>query len=117
MRPKEWLSQGFIESFYHENPDFDPYAPENLTRVFSHDLQRRRGLYDKTRNKISAAEAERTRIGDLESWQKDPSRLALGICRHFAGDRGEVLVVVMDNVDRLNLSSQHSVRLACRSGS
>lgn len=103
---QDWLCEQFIESFHRENPEFDPYANENLTRIFSQDLQRRRGIYDETKKKISATEAEKTRISDLESWQRDPRRLALGICRHFAGERGDVLVVVMDNVDRLNLPSQ-----------
>ena len=103
---QDWLCEQFIESFRRENPDFDPYGHENLTRIFSQDLQKRRGIYDETKKKISALEAERTRLSDLESWQKDPRRLALGICRHFAGDRGHALVIVMDNVDRLDLPSQ-----------
>jgi hypothetical protein len=101
--------RAIIESFQQENLDFDPYANENLTRIFSQDLQKRRGIYDETRKRISPAEAEKTRINDLESWQKDPRRLALGICRHFTRERGDVLVVVMDNVDRLNLPSQLGV--------
>ena len=103
---QDWLCEQFVKSFHEENPDFDPYANENLTRIFSHDLQKRRGIYDEIKKKMSAAEAEKTRIDDLQSWQKDPRRVALGICSHFAGDRGEALVVVMDNVDRLNLPSQ-----------
>jgi hypothetical protein len=106
---QDWLCEQFIESFQQENLDFDPYANENLTRIFSQDLQKRRGIYDETRKRISPAEAEKTRINDLESWQKDPRRLALGICRHFTRERGDVLVVVMDNVDRLNLPSQLGV--------
>jgi hypothetical protein len=103
---QDWLCEQFIESFHRENPEFDPYANENLTRIFSQDLQKRRGIYDEIKKKISAAESERTRISDLESWQRDIRRLAFGICRHFAGERGDVLVIVMDNVDRLNLPSQ-----------
>ena len=101
-----WLCEKFIESFHHENPEFDPYANENLTRIFSEDLQKRRGIYDEIKKKISAIEAEKARINDLQEWHKDPHRLALGICRDFAGQRQEVVVVVMDNVDRLNLESQ-----------
>lgn len=51
----------------------------------------------------------RARAEDLSKWQEDPQRLAVGICRYFAGDRGdqgEVVIVVMDNVDRLDLSNQ-----------
>ena len=56
--------------------------------------------------KVSADEATRARANDLREWQDDPKRLALGICRHFLGDRGDVVVVVMDNVDRLDLKNQ-----------
>ncbi|HLH98021.1 MAG TPA: hypothetical protein VKW08_23185 [Xanthobacteraceae bacterium] len=102
----DWLCEKFVESFHRENPDFDPYANENLTRIFSQDLQKRRGVYDEIRKKRSPADAEQMRIDDLDGWQKDQRRLALGICRHFAGERGNALVVVMDNVDRLDLKSQ-----------
>jgi len=103
---QNWLCEQFIDSFHRENPQFDPYANENLTRIFSEDLQKRRGIYDEIKKKISAAEAEKTRVNDLQEWHKDPQRLALGICRHFTGQRREVVVVVMDNVDRLDLKSQ-----------
>jgi hypothetical protein len=103
---QKWLCEQFVDSFHRENPEFDPYANENVTRIFSEDLQKRRGIYDEIKKKISAAEAERTRINDLQEWQKDPHRLARGISRHFAGQRREVVLVVMDNVDRLDLESQ-----------
>ena len=102
----DWLCERFVESFHRENPDFDPYANENLTRIFSQDLQKRRGIYEEIKKKLSSDEADRVRIQDLDEWQKDYRRLALGICRHFVGERREVLVVVMDNVDRLDLQSQ-----------
>ena len=60
----------------------------------------------KSERRISQAEAQKTRVADLDAWQKDTRRLALGICRHFSGERRNILVVVMDNVDRLNLPSQ-----------
>jgi hypothetical protein len=55
----DWLCERFIESFRQENPRFDPFANENLTRIFSQDLQRKRGIYDEIKKKISAEEAER----------------------------------------------------------
>jgi hypothetical protein len=103
---ENWLCQQFVDSFHRENPSFDPYANENLTRIFSQDLQRRRGIYDEIKKKVSAPEAEKARIDDLQRWQSDLQRLALGICRHFAAERREVVVVVMDNVDRLDLEGQ-----------
>src|SRR4029077_17948817 len=56
--------------------------------------------------KVSARDAQKARIDDLQKWQADPQNLALGICRHFAAERREVVVVVMDNVDRLDLEGQ-----------
>ncbi len=103
---ENWLCQQFVDSFFRENPAFDPYANENLTRIFSQDLQKRRGIYDETKKRISVAEAEKLRIDDLQKWQADPQRMAFGICRHFSNERREVVVVVMDNVDRLSLENQ-----------
>jgi hypothetical protein len=103
---ENWLCQKFVDSFFRENPQFDPYDGENLSRIFSQDLQKRKGIYEETRKKISDVEAEKLRIDDLQKWQADPQRLAFGICRHFAMERREVVVVVMDNVDRLSLENQ-----------
>ena len=105
---ENWLCERFIESFAQENPEFDPYDGDNLPRIFSQDLQKRRGIYVELR-KVSATDEARARAEDLSKWQEDPQRLAFGICRYFAGDRGdqgEVVIVVMDNVDRLDLSNQ-----------
>ena len=43
---QDWLCEQFIKSFHEENRDFDPYANENLTRIFSQDLLKRRGIYE-----------------------------------------------------------------------
>ena len=32
---ENWLCQKFVDSFFRENPQFDPYDGENLTRIFS----------------------------------------------------------------------------------
>jgi hypothetical protein len=103
---QDWLCEQFVGSFHRENPRFDPYVNENLTRIFSQDLQRSRAVYDEIRKRISPVEAEKTRVSDLREWHANPQRLAIGICRHFARDRQEAVVVVMDNVDRLDLESQ-----------
>ena len=101
-----WMCEKFIESFAQENPGFDPYANENLTRIFSQDLQKRRGIYEETKKRLSPQDAAKARIDDLQKWQADPQRIAFGITRHFAAERNEVVVVVMDNVDRLSLENQ-----------
>lgn len=102
---ENWLCNAFVESFQRENPAFDLYERENLNRIFSRDLQKRKGVYDEYR-KISDDELHRQRANDLRSWQDDPEKLSFGICRYFNGQRNEVVVVVMDNVDRLSLESQ-----------
>ena len=102
---ENWLCEQFIESFRRENPNFDPYANENLPRVFSRDIQKRNGVYAELR-KASNVDEQRARAEDLRKWQDEPQRLAFGICRHFSGDRSEVFVTVMDNVDRLDLNNQ-----------
>ena len=48
----------------------------------------------------------RAQADDLGNWQQDIQVLAFGICRHFSGERQEVVVVVLDNVDRLDLTNQ-----------
>jgi len=102
---EHWLCRSFIDSFQIENPDFDPYAPENLPRVFSQDLQRRRGVYAEL-HKASEQDEQKARGEDLRRWQDDAQKFAFGICRYYLGDRQESVVVVLDNVDRLDLKSQ-----------
>ena len=102
---ENWLCERFVESFHEENPDFDPYDGGNLPRIFSQDIQKRRGFYAALR-KASIADEIKGKADDLGKWQEDLQRLALGICRHFSGDRREMVVVVMDNVDRLDLTNQ-----------
>ena len=100
-----WLCEQFVEGFHQENPDFDPYDSENLHRIFSRDIQRRRGVYAQLR-KASETEEMKARGEDLSRWQQNIQSLAFGICRHFSGERREVVVVVLDNVDRLDLKNQ-----------
>lgn len=102
---EDWLCEQFVESFRRENPDFDPFDGDNLARTFSQDIQRQRGVYAELR-KVSQADEQRARAEDLRAWQQNPRKLAAGISRHFSGDRGEVVVAVMDNVDRLTLDDQ-----------
>ena len=102
---EDWVCRQFVESFQVENPDFDPYSAESLPRIFSRELQKQRGIYDELK-KISDVDAQRQRVSDLQAWQNDPQKIAFGICEHFAGQRQEVIVVVMDNVDRLDLQNQ-----------
>jgi hypothetical protein len=105
---ENWLCERFIESFAEENQGFDPFDEANLPRIYSQDIQRRRGYYAAV-EKASVADAARARADDIGKWQEDPQRTAFGICRYFGGaraDQGDIVVVVMDNVDRLELANQ-----------
>lgn len=105
---ENWLCNEFVARFCTENPAFDPYHADNLSRVFSRDIQKRKGIYDELA-KISSDDSRRQRIQDIQGWQNDPLKMAFGICDHFIGQRNEVVIVVMDNVDRLDLENQLAV--------
>ena len=102
---ERWLCSAFAESFEGENPSIDLSAPEVLRGVFSKNIQRRRAIYDGLA--ASSKEAEGiARAGDLAKWQDDPEEMARGIANYILGIRQEILVAVMDNVDRLDLTNQ-----------
>ncbi|MCA1935146.1 MAG: hypothetical protein LDL37_06820 [Asticcacaulis sp.] len=102
-----WICEQFVESFQKENAGFDPYESENLNRIFARDLQKRRGVYAEL-SKISESEVIRQRATDFQIWQDDPRKLSFGICNYFVGSKSETVVVVMDNVDKLELKDQLS---------
>jgi hypothetical protein len=56
--------------------------------------------------KSSPQQAAIRKYEDLISWQDDPEETTRGIAEYIMGSRQEALVVVMDNVDRLNLDNQ-----------
>jgi hypothetical protein len=100
-----WLCSAFVESFREENPELDLSSPEALRGMFSRNLQKRRPIYDE----LAAASPEQAagiKAQDLISWQDNPSELARGLAEYVLGSRHELLVVVMDNVDRLDLNGQ-----------
>jgi hypothetical protein len=104
---ERWLCKTFVESFESENPTLDLSSAEILRGVFSRNIQRRKPVYDEMlkgpENIVSIARAT-----DLAKWQDDPEELARGIANYVLGIRREVLVAVMDNVDRLDLPNQLS---------
>jgi hypothetical protein len=100
-----WLYQTFAESFQAENPEIDLSSGEVLRGVFSKNIQRRKSIYDGLRQ-VSPQEAATAKAKDLMIWQDDPKELTRGIANYILGSRREILVTIMDNVDRLDLSSQ-----------
>ena len=108
----EWVCAKFVEDFQHQNPTLDLYSLATLRGIFSRNIQRRKGVYEALR-KASPQEEEITRARDLLQWQDDPKEFARGIVDYVLGSRQEVLVAVMDNVDRLDLKQQlHAFQLA-----
>jgi len=104
-RAERWLCSAFVEDFERNNPSIDSTAPEVLRGMFSANLQRRRTYYDGLK-RLAPERAEIEKASDLVKWREDPEETARGIAQYILGSRHEVLVVVMDNVDRLDLKSQ-----------
>jgi len=100
-----WLCNAFLESFSSVNPELDLTSIDVLKGIFSRNIQRRKPIYDDIA-KSSAEIAAKTRGDDLIKWQDDPLEQTKGIANYVLGGRQEVLIVVMDNVDRLDLKNQ-----------
>ena len=108
---EKWLCSTFVESFQSENPTLDLNSKEVLRGIFSRNIQKRKVAYDELRRASPAQEAV-GRAEDLMAWQDDPEETARGIADYVLGNRQEVLITVMDNVDRLDLANQlHAFQL------
>src|SRR5579872_139952 len=101
----EWLCSKFAEDFQSRNAQLDLSSLQALRGIFSRNIQRRKGVYEAL-GKASQQEEAIARAQDLRHWQDDPKELCKGIAQYILGSRHEVLVVVMDNVDRLDLKEQ-----------
>src|ERR1700687_442911 len=102
---EQWLFESFIEAFQAENPDLDLFSASAQRGIFSRNIQRRRSVYEEL-ERVSKEQAAAMRAADLANWQDDPKEFAQGLAMYVLGGRHEVLVVVMDNVDRLDLAGQ-----------
>ncbi|MEO8558957.1 MAG: hypothetical protein ABI439_07835 [Rhodospirillales bacterium] len=94
-----------MESFTRQNPRLDIYDGNILRGIFSRRIQQRRAVYEQFA-RISEAEEIRAKANDIAAWQDDPVALAEGISQYVLGIIGQNLIVVMDNVDRLDLDNQ-----------
>jgi hypothetical protein len=102
---EKWLSKAFVEGFQHENPAIDLSSGDVLHGVFSRNIQKRKPIYEELgRGAPQAAAIQRAK--DLSAWQDDVDELARGISDYVLGSRRDILVTVMDNVDRLDLKNQ-----------
>jgi len=100
-----WLAEAFLESFARENPELDLSSKDVLKGIFARQIQRRKGIYDDVRD-WSPEKAAILRNEDLMKWQDDHLEHMRGLANYVLGQRQEVLIVVMDNVDRLDLKGQ-----------
>jgi hypothetical protein len=102
---EKWLCEKFIESFRGENTDIDFTSLSVVRGVYSRKIQLRRPIYAQI-EKASPQEAEIAKAKDLMEWQDNAEETARGIAEYVMGGRQLSLVVVMDNVDRLDLKNQ-----------
>lgn len=102
---EQWVCQSFIEQFQIENPTVDLFSSAAQRGIFSRNIQRRRSVYEDL-ERVSPEAAASLRASDLTKWQDDVKEFAKGLATYILGSRDEVLVVVMDNVDRLDLAGQ-----------
>ena len=103
-----WLCRTFISSFERENPDIDLSSLSVLRGIYSRNIQRKKAIYAEIEN-VSPEKAAIARAEDLSKWQDDDEVTARGIADYILGGRhsaNESLVLVMDNVDRLDLTNQ-----------
>lgn len=100
-----WLCDAFIESFSHENPEIDLTSAQVTRGVYSRNLQKRKPIYAEF-EKVSTERAALARAEDMAKWQDDDIETVRGIADYVLGSRHEILVVVMDNVDKLDRDNQ-----------
>jgi hypothetical protein len=103
---EQWLCQKFIDSFQSENPDVDFSSMSVLRGIYSRKIQMRKPLYAQL-EKSSSEQAEIRKAEDLIMWQDSLEDTTRGVAEYIMGSNRS-LVVVMDNVDRLDLNNQLS---------
>jgi hypothetical protein len=100
-----WLCKTFVDSFQHENPDIDFTLMSVLRGIYSRRIQLRKPVYTEL-ERTSPDTAAIRKADDLIAWQDNPEETTRGIAEYIMGGRKEALVVVMDNVDRLDRDNQ-----------
>lgn len=100
-----WLAESFLEAISRDNPGLDIYEGQTLRGIFSRRIQQRRSYYEQMAL-ISAADEIRARAEDIAKWQEDPVEYAQGVSQYLVGSLSKTLIVVMDNVDKLDLQNQ-----------
>ncbi|MDR6513337.1 hypothetical protein J2792_004231 [Novosphingobium capsulatum] len=99
-----WMCRSFVQSFQDNHPEMDLDDPETLERIFAPDVNRTTKLYRR-----AGESEEKIRIRVAEALSKcidDPQKFSQEICRYINGDQSKVVVVVFDNVDKLDSGDQ-----------
>lgn len=102
---KDWVFETFVKSLIEEGAPFDPTQEEDQERLFAQDINERASWYTRV-ERLGAGRGDLERARDIESWRTDPERLARGTSRYLQGERGDVIIVVFDNVDRRGVENQ-----------
>jgi hypothetical protein len=103
---EDWVCSTFIDSFMQTNQLDTIYEFKNLRRIFAPDLNRRdKGPYSELK-RTDRLEYERRIASDLAGWVDDRKAFSQNICRYYIGDKRKAVVVVFDNVDRLDRAQQ-----------
>ncbi|WP_158789999.1 P-loop NTPase fold protein [Granulicella sp. L60] len=102
---EDWLCRTFIDSFQIDNRDIDFSDISVLRGIYSRKLQQKKPIYAEL-EKASAEKAAIRRAEDMLEWQDNAEDTTRGIAEYIMGSRQEALVVVMDNVDRLDRDNQ-----------
>lgn len=100
-----WLCEAFFDSFSRENPQIDLTSTQVMRGIYSRNLQKRKPIYAEFEN-VSVERAALARAEDMAKWQDDKLETVRGIANYVLGGRQEILVVVMDNVDKLDRDNQ-----------
>jgi hypothetical protein len=102
---EDWLCRTFIDSFQTDNRDIDFSEISVLRGIYSRKLQQKKPIYAEL-ERASAERAAIRRAEDMLQWQDSAEDTTRGIAEYVMGSRQEALVVVMDNVDRLDRDNQ-----------
>ncbi|WP_175830205.1 type I restriction enzyme HsdR N-terminal domain-containing protein [Burkholderia cepacia] len=97
------ISKGCVEKYPGE--DFESF--EVLKKVYSVEFNKFQKLQGKLLQEIGdQAEYNRSLLRHFESWQADEEVTSKAITRYCCGDRGKLLVIVLDNCDKRSRDEQ-----------
>lgn len=99
-----WLCVTFIESLQRLHPTLDLDDPDTLEKIFAPDINKTRKLFKRAGAESTAIEFKVAE--QIASLVQDPKKFAQEICRFINGDQRKVVVVVFDNVDKLDSEDQ-----------